>query len=364
MEPNPVEANPLYEIKKRGRAFLEDVRGGDLQRTLRRDIEESYHFYIDDATRDELSAMGRIKRGINTTIYLFKSLFLKLTPLRRIMVAVSLMLVFNGATGSTGQIVLGFIILLMTLLLELKDKLLAQDELASGRAVQRALMPAHSPAVPGWETWLFTRPANDVGGDLVDHLPLDDGRLGLALGDIAGKGLPAALLMAKLQATLRALAPGAASLAELGGAVNAIMHRDGLRNRFASLAYLELTPNEGKVPLLNAGHMPPIIVRCDGVDELPRGGIALGLTGAAPFAEQETDLSPGDLMIVYSDGVTEARDAYGVFFDDDRLHALLPSLRGLTAEAAGRRILATVDAFTADAPPHDDLSLIVLKRLA
>ncbi len=363
MDRKTLEDNPLTEIKERGLAFLEDLRGGDLQRTLSRDIKESYHFYIDDATHDELSAMGRVKRGITTTFYLFKSLFLKLTPIRRVMLAVSLMLLLNGLSGQTGQVVLGFLVLLFTLLLELKDKLLAQGELASGRAVQSALMPTRSPEIPGWETWLYTRPANDVGGDLVDHVPLNGNDLGLALGDIAGKGLPAALLMAKLQATLRALAPGVDSLSELGTAVNTIMHRDGLRNRFASLVYLEPAPNDGAVKLLNAGHLPPIVVGKNEVREMPRGGIALGLTRTASFSEQHLDLNPGDLLVIYSDGVTEARDSFGRFFDDDRLLALLPKLKGYSAEEAGRCILGAVDEFTGDAPHHDDLSLIVLRRL-
>ena len=101
---------------------------------------------------------------------------------------------------------LGIAILLFILMLELKDKLLAREELEAGRAVQRALMPDSGPTIPGWDVSLFTRSANDVGGDLVDYVPLDDQRNGLVLGDVAGKGLPAALLMAKLQSTLRALA--------------------------------------------------------------------------------------------------------------------------------------------------------------
>jgi len=222
-----------------------------------------------------------------------------------------------------------------------------------------------SPAVSGWQTWLYTRPANDVGGDLVDYLERPDGRLGLALGDIAGKGLPAALLMARLQATLRALAPDAPSLADLGTTLNDIFYRDGLRSRFASLVYLEVTPGTSTVRLLNAGHPPPLIVRADGtVEEAPRGGPALGLMPGVGYTEQRLDLAPGNLLVVYSDGVTEARNAYGWFFEEDRLRALLPEVAGRSAERAGRRVLSAVEAFTGDARPHDDLSLVVLKRRA
>ncbi|GIV61026.1 MAG: hypothetical protein KatS3mg043_2115 [Rhodothermaceae bacterium] len=346
-----------------GQTLLDDLRSGDLRRSLREDLRETYRFYLDDARRDELSAMGQAKRWLVATWWLLKSMFFKLTPARRLFLVLSLYFVVNGSLRDPTQIVVGFVVLFFILLLELKDKLLAQDELAAGRAVQLALMPDRNPRVSGWETWLFTRPANDVGGDLVDYLERPDGLLGLALGDIAGKGLPAALLMARLQATLRALAPEAPSLANLGTTLNDIFYRDGLRSRFASLVYLEVTPETDAVRLLNAGHLPPLIVRADGtVEEAPRGGPALGLMPGVRFTEQHLDLAPGDLLVVYSDGVTEARNAYGWFFEEDRLHAILPQLPGRTAEDAGRRILSAVEHFIGDARPHDDLSLVVLRR--
>ncbi len=359
----PPRPEPAPEKKQKLEALLEDLRSGHLQHTLRQDLKETYHFYLDDASRDELSAMGQVKRFLTAGWWLLKSLFFKLTPLRRLMLVASLFLVLNGTGGDTGFLYAGFLVLLLTLALELKDKLLAQDELASGRDVQLALMPEGNPALPGWETWLFTRPANDVGGDLVDYLERDGGRLGLALGDVAGKGLPAALLMARLQATIRALAPAHTDLADLGRTLNYIFRRDGLSNRFASLVYLELNAHDGHVRVLNAGHFPPLVIRRDSIEEMARGATAIGLMADPPYVEQHVDLAPGDLLVVYSDGVTEARNAYGWFFDEDRLHTLLPGLRGLTAEAAGKAILAAVDGFTGPARPSDDLSLIVLRRL-
>jgi hypothetical protein len=348
---------------KLGQTLMEDLRSGDLRRSLRHDLQETYRFYLDEASREELSTMGQVKRWLVATWWLLKSMFFKLTPARRLFLVLSLFFVLNGSTGEPGQIYLGFIVLFFILLLEVKDKLLAQDELAAGRAVQLALMPDRTPSMPGWEVWLFTRPANDVGGDMVDFLEHEDGRLGLGLGDIAGKGLPAALLMAQLQATLRALAPGSDALATLGAELNAIFYRDGLPGRFASLVYLEIEPNEGEVRVLNAGHLPPLAVRLESIEEMPRGAPALGLMPRVKYTEQRIHLDPGDLLVVYSDGVTEARNEYGWFFDDHRLHALLPELRGRSAEEAGRHLLDAVDRFIGDARPHDDLSLIVLKRL-
>jgi phosphoserine phosphatase RsbU/P len=257
---------------------------------------------------------------------------------------------------------IGVLAILVILALELKDKLLAREELEAGRAVQMALMPEPTPVLPGWQIWLFTRPANDVGGDLVDYLRIDEQRACIVLGDVAGKGLPAALLMAKLQATLRALAPHSASLEEIGSGVNTILHRDGLPNRFATLVYLEVSPGSGHVRVLNAGHMPPFVVHAATTTALPRGSFALGLLRNATFAEQSVDLLDGETLVVYSDGVTEAMNAAGEFFGDERLVALLPSIARLPAAAAGERIVAAVDAFVGAAPRHDDLSVVILRR--
>jgi sigma-B regulation protein RsbU (phosphoserine phosphatase) len=210
----------------------------------------------------------------------------------------------------------------------------------------------------------MTRPANEVGGDLVDFLEIEKNRFGVALGDVAGKGLKAALLMAKLQATLRAVAADFHSLAELGAKLNAILRRDGLPDSFASLVYLELQPDAGIVRLLNAGHMPPIILKGAAIAETPHGAVAIGVLPEAVFTEQRIELHRGEVLLVYSDGVTEAVNETGDFFGDQRLLAFLPALAGFSAPQIGEQILAEVDRFVGEARAHDDLSLIVLKRVA
>ncbi len=240
---------------------------------------------------------------------------------------------------------------------------MAQSELEAGRSVQRALMPKPSPSVPGWELWLMTRPANEVGGDLVDYLEIGKDRHGIALGDVAGKGLKAALLMVKLQATLRALAADFTSLAGLGAKLNMILRRDGLPNSFASLVYLELQSGSGTVRLLNAGHMPPLILKDGAVQETAHGGVAIGMMPDATFSEQQIEFRRGDTLLVYSDGLTEAANEAGEFFGEQRLLALLRSSTGLSAQQIGERLVAAADQFAGEARAHDDLSLIVLKRV-
>ena len=345
-----------------GETVWSDLSREDVGQTIQQDLRDVYQFYIDRESRDQLDDMGPGARGFYAAFWLLKNSILRLTPARRLLLLGSVLLFTNGFFGPTSFFIFGFALLLVVLLLELKDKLLAQDELDTGRAVQFALMPSEQPTLPGWEAWLYTRPANDVGGDLIDALELKRGRLGLALGDVAGKGLGAALVMAKLQSTLRAIAPSFGTLRALGASTNAIFCRDGLPNRFISLIYLIASENDGAVRLLNAGHLPPLHLTADGVDTLPKGGPALGLTGKARYDEQKVMLEVGDYLLVFSDGLTEARDEQGAFFGDRRLRALLPHLYGLTAEAFGAKLVRAVDRFAGTARPHDDLSLIVLRR--
>jgi phosphoserine phosphatase RsbU/P len=318
--------------------------------------------------------MRPLAKARHLTVWVLKSLFLKLTPARRVLLVLSFVLMwqsvdFGSRANAAPQISIrfpffGVLTLLLILILELKDKLLAREELEAGRSVQRALMPEASPAIPGWDVWLFTRSANDVGGDLVDYVPLGGRRHGLVLGDVAGKGLPAALLMAKLQSTLRALAGGELPLAALGEQMNRILYRDGLANRFATLVYLDIGEPSGAVRLLNAGHPPPLVLRGATLDELPNGGTALGMMPEATFFEQGLELAEGDVLMVYSDGLTEAMNEEEEFFGDERLRARLPPLAGLAAEAIGSGLVAAVDEFVGDARRHDDLSLVVLRRTA
>jgi sigma-B regulation protein RsbU (phosphoserine phosphatase) len=348
-----------------------DFKRYGFKRTIHRTYLELYDFYLNAQAKEQLRGMGRFRRTINLALWLLTSLFLKLTPARRVLLALSVLFMLQATDvehqGQTTTIsihfpLLGIATLILILMLELKDKLVARDELEAGRSVQQALMPETSPQIPKWDVWLFTRSANDVGGDLVDYVPVEPQRFGLALGDVAGKGLPAALLMAKLQSTLRALADEGTTLAALGQRMNRILCRDGLPNRFATLVYLEVCAQSGSVRLLNAGHLPPLVLRAERIEELPTGSMALGMLPEATFFEQSVELADGDTMIVFSDGLTEATNDRDEFFGDERLQAHLPVLPRTSAKDIGTSMVAAVDEFVGDARPHDDLSLIVLRR--
>jgi hypothetical protein len=353
-----------------GKTVLSDLKRGDLTHSWRQDLRDLYGFYLDEESRERLDRMNRVKKWFLVGFWLLKSMILSLSPGRRLLLLLSIILTWLSGTYTIGNHTVdmgfgkwGFLIILIVLMLELKDKLLAREELETGRAIQLALLPKDNPKLSGWEIWLFSRTANEVGGDLVDYIRLSDARLGLALGDVSGKGLGAALLMSKLQATLRALVTDLPSLADLGVRTNEIFCRDGISGKFATLLYLEIRPDSGHIRMLNAGHMPPMVIRSEGVEEFQPSGLPVGTVPEATYEEQALDLEPGDLLVNYTDGLTEACDARGRFFGEVGLEDLIPTLRGLSAKDAGSRIVSAVGAFIGEERPSDDLALIVLRRI-
>lgn len=361
-------ANPDPEIIG---TLREDLRRGDFGQTIRREFGELKEYMVDEERTKRLAEMGLIKRWLVLIWWLLKSMFFRLTPARRIIIVMGLVLIFVSKTviysdehlsiqGQTNG--LGILAILFVLMLELKDKLVAHDELKAGRAVQQALMPERKPHVSGWEIWLFTRSANEVGGDLVDFMKISDNRFGIAIGDVAGKGLSAALLTAKLQATLRALVAEFTSLSSLGVKINQIFCRDSLRNIFASLAYCEIAPDSGSVRLVNAGHIPPLILKEGSVTKLEKGGVALGIMPGAMYDEHILNLESGNALLIYSDGVTEAQNATGDFFGEQRLLSLLTRIGNLPAEQVGDRLVAEVGRFVGESKAHDDLSIVIVKK--
>ncbi len=352
------------------RIITEDVLRRGVGRSVGGTFSSLEEFYLSREERRQLGELRGGRRFARRVRYFMRGLLMKLTPARRVMLAAALLSILIGAgridIDSTHLQLrvqwLGFSLLLLVLVLELKDKLIARDELEAGRAVQLALMPTDRPQVPGWEAWLYTKPANDVGGDLVDHLPLDNQRHALVLGDVTGKALPAALLAVKLQATIRALAPRFDDLGDFGGGMNNILYRDGLPTRFASLIYAELTANSGSVRMLNAGHMPPILLRGSTLTTLPRGSMVLGMMPDITFTEQRFDVETGDTLVVYSDGVSEAMNDAEDFFGDERLHALVLETRGMAVPDVGAHILDRLAGFVGEAEQSDDVSLMIIRR--
>jgi serine phosphatase RsbU (regulator of sigma subunit) len=367
---SPADKGLVATLASDVRRSIADWQQVGPRRVASRTLSDLEEFYLTEEHRKRLARAGVIKRWVLRVWWLFKGLVFKLSPGRRLLLAIGL-LNFSGIRiqGEQAGVQydlafpgLGLALVLLVLALELRDKLVAHDELEAGRTVQRALMPSAAPALAGWDLWFYTQSANEVSGDLVDALALDGGRTALVLADVAGKGLSAALLSAKLQATVRAIVGDAPSLGDLGTRVNHIMYRDGVRGRFATLVCLLVSSGSRTVRLLNAGHMAPLVLRDFTLEELPHGSVALGMVPVTPYSEQVVELSPGDTLLVYSDGVTEAMNAAREFFGDERLRDVLSRQRGRPAAEAGAAIVDAVTRFVGDAPVHDDVSLVVLRR--
>jgi sigma-B regulation protein RsbU (phosphoserine phosphatase) len=237
-------------------------------------------------------------------------------------------------------------------------------EVEIARDVQRNLFPRVLPQVPGWEVAAVCRPARSVAGDYYDVLLAQDGALGVALGDVSGKGVGASLLSAGLHAVVRSRLPGVScDLGRLLEDLNEHLIGSSADEMFATLVVARIDPASGRVTYVNAGHPPPLAVTTAGARWLDQGGPLAGVVPGARYLPGEIHMAPGDLLAIYSDGVTEAeRPAGGELFGDQRLLEALRSARGRSAGDALTALLAAVAAYAGPGEPADDISVIVVRR--
>jgi sigma-B regulation protein RsbU (phosphoserine phosphatase) len=230
--------------------------------------------------------------------------------------------------------------------------------------IQRRLLPRETPEIPGYRFHAHNTPCYEVGGDYFDCVPLDEDRWGVVLADVAGKGMGAALLMAGLQATYHAWAETGSSPARLADKIVEAVSKRAPRNRFVTAFFVELIPADHRFQWLNAGHAPaPLLVRASGeVEELPAGGVPLGVFPGFEYPVAEMSLEPGDFVFACSDGITEAENEQGEQFGTERLREMLSSLAGKPAEEIGILVAETVKEYEAGADRSDDLTYIVLQR--
>jgi sigma-B regulation protein RsbU (phosphoserine phosphatase) len=235
-----------------------------------------------------------------------------------------------------------------------------QRELEEARRIQRKLLPATMPTVEGWEIAASWQPATGVGGDCYDAIPFGRARLGLSIADVVGKGIPAALLMSNLQAAVRAFATDAAQPAELCQQVNRILCGRIAEDRFISFFYCVIDAEVGTLTFANAGHYSPVLVRADGqAERLASGGPVLGVFQDAVYSQDRLSMTNGDRLVLFTDGITEARSVDDEEFGEDRLVALATEHRACSAPALQARVTAAVSAFTGGRF-QDDATLIVL----
>ena len=241
-------------------------------------------------------------------------------------------------------------------------------ELSIARQVQQRLFPQISPPVEGLEYHGTCRPASEVGGDYYDFLELPNHKLGIAIGDVSGKGIPASLLMASLQASLRGQAMAAAvNIDCMVENINGLIHAATPDNRYATFFYAQYDPACRCLSYVNAGHNPPMVLRkSNGGGEcirLDAGGPPVGLLPHAKYKSAQVDLQPGDSIVLFSDGISEAMNSADEEWGEERLMDALSKLGEKSPEEAVEAILDAADSFAAGAPQHDDMTLLVFRLL-
>jgi len=244
-----------------------------------------------------------------------------------------------------------------------RQKIAMEKELQAAREVQMTLIPKRVPDVAGYAFAAVTIPAREVGGDLYDFTAKEPGQLALCLGDVSGKGLAASLLMANVQATLRDQAFSAAPASECVRRSNMLLFQNTGNEKFVTLFYALLDPEKGSLTCCNAGHERPFLVRSGGeTSRLTAGGTVLGIMEDFPYEQETVTLERGDVVLIFSDGVSEAMNASGEQLGEGPIQSVLNSHHGRDPEELKEALISAVRAHAAGAPQADDITIVV-KRM-
>ncbi len=346
----------------------------DLWSQFKADATSSYGFYGKDVDWDQINAMSRWRRPFHIAKQFFWALLLKLSPARRVLLFLSLLLLLISTpkihTGQYFNFDFNFesaaaALLLLLLSLELADKVTMKRDLEIAREIQSWLVPSHPPEVPGADIAFATRPQNSVAGDYYDAFfpGKEREKLLLVIADVAGKSVPAALLMATLQASLRTIAGNKAPLADLVYGVNqyASAHSlDGRRFTTAVVGEYELAART--FTYVNAGHNPPILRRAGGLmEKLEAGGLPFGIDADATFEIATVQFAPGDTLILYTDGVVEAFNESGEEYGNDRWLTAIRNLPDVNAEKTLQILMSGVDQFVGATRQSDDITCMIFR---
>ncbi len=240
---------------------------------------------------------------------------------------------------------------------------LMERDLNQAAEIQRQFLPGDAPSVEGLDLAGYNSPCRGVGGDYYDFVTLPDGRQLVVLGDVAGKGMPAALLMVNLQARVQLLAERGETPAVMVASLNRALHAICPDNRFVTFFLAQVDPGNGHIVFSNGGHNPPLLVRVNGdVEKLEEGGPVLGAFPSLPFRQAETEMAPGDSLVIYSDGVTEANNTAGDEYGEERFEDLVVAARDRSAAELVQLVCDDLNVFTGDAPQADDVTIVVVRR--
>jgi sigma-B regulation protein RsbU (phosphoserine phosphatase) len=378
----PKANKSFYGLRTRVRRGLWHARDGWSRLTAGMEIEELWAQFKTEASESsrlyKQDVSGRAgkreqswKRSIKILQTLVWSVLRKLSPARRLFLLLTMTLAFLSVIGfhfffftQELEFTLAFLGLLILLVLVLGDLISMKRDIEIAREIQRWLVPRRPPDVPGVDIAFATRPAKTIGGDYYDAFRrATDGTLLIAVADVCGKSVPAAMLMATFQASLRALASASGSLSELVGGLNRQVCANSQNGRFTTAFLAELDPATGDLSYLCAGHNPPILKREDGsVERLKSENIPLGIELKEDYKTGVTRLEPHDLLVIYTDGVTEARNEEQEDFGEARLLTHLQVAGGERSALTLSNIMQNLDEFVGAAPQYDDITCMVVRR--
>jgi phosphoserine phosphatase RsbU/P len=374
-------------LSERASRFWDRVTEGmqvsELWNQFRSDAQSSYRLYSRDVDMTRDASVRRGHHAAELARQFFWAILEKLTPARRILLLLALVLIAMGAfqwtwhsgSGEMSAFSIdarfwGALLLLALFIMEVGDRVVMKRDLQIAKEIQAWLLPAEPPAVPGVEIAFATRPANTVAGDYYDVFArpgctAENAKFLMAIADVAGKSVPAAMLMATFQASLRTLSSRPGTLTELASSLNRYACSNSQNGRrFTTAVIAEYDPRSRGLTYVNAGHNNPILLRRNGsVERLSVGGVPIGVMDNPPYQAGEVTLETGDWLVAFTDGVVEAENQQQQEYGEERFLTMLRwgAGAGLTPGVMLQHLLADIDRFEANAPQHDDITCMLLR---
>jgi phosphoserine phosphatase RsbU/P len=368
-------------LQKFWRRVTEGLEVSQLWSQFETEARASYRLYSTDVRAKTPEGLTNRGRHLHIVKEFFWAVLEKLSPARRVLLLVALILLVipHGGfsyTGDNGNIhsvefdthFWAGLLLFLLLMLEIADRVVMKRDLQIAREIQTWLLPGAPPQIPGLAIAYSTRPANTVAGDYYDVFPRpgktrEDDRVVFAVADVAGKSIPAAMLMATFQASLKTLSTAQVALPELVANMNkyACTNSQG-GMRFTTAFLSEYDPARRTLTYINAGHNHPILRRSNGlIKRLDVGGLPLGIQPDARYESASIALAPGDWLVIFTDGLVEAVNAYGAEYDEARLLNAIAAGTASTPSEMLKRLMAELDLFVGSTPQHDDVTCMLLK---
>lgn len=369
----------FMRVKSFWRRVTEGLEVSQLWSQFETEARASYRLYSKDVAANTPEGLTNRGRRLHVVKEFFWAVFEKLSPARRVLLLVALILLATpqgGFESSSGKVYAvefdlhfwGGVLLLLLLILEIADRVVMKRDLQIAREIQTWLLPGAAPQIPGLAIAYTTRPANTVAGDYYDVFPrpgrtTEENRVVLAVADVAGKSIPAAMLMATFQASLKTLSTAQVPLPELAANMNRYAYgnsQGGLRFTTAFLA--EYDTVRRTMDFINAGHNNPILRRASGqIERLDIGGLPLGIMPEVSYQAGTVTLAPGDWLIIFTDGLVEAENTHQEEYGEARLLAALERGKSVEPKDLLKQMMAEVDLFVGNTPQHDDVTCMLLK---